>query len=183
MIEMLLALPLVLVAATAHADPDPCTAAAMHLTQVTEVAPVIVGPTCQIRSDDGMIDRKQLRKTFPSVSTEYGSAELTLPITSAKELAAAVTCDGPLPKIDFKKQRAWVLVRDHLRSGSTEIVRGFDDGHTLVLADRTRQGCVGGARYTYDRFLTTTIVVAPADRAAQRRVCFVPQSPCARNPK
>ena len=183
MIEMLLALPLVLVAATAQADPDPCTAAAMHLTKVTEVAPQFVGATCQIRTDDGMIDRRRLRKTFPSVSTEYGSAELTLPITSAKELAAAVTCDGPLPKIDFKTQRAWIVVRDHLRSGSTAIVRGFDDGHTLVLADRTRQGCTGGARYTFDRYLTTTIVVAPADRTVERRVCLVSQEPCPRNPK
>jgi hypothetical protein len=37
MIEMLLAVPLVLVAATAHADPDPCTAAAMHLPPQPQV--------------------------------------------------------------------------------------------------------------------------------------------------
>jgi hypothetical protein len=175
------ALPFLLVAATAHADPDPCTAAAMHLAKVTEVAPVIVGATCHIRmTREGEIDVDRLQKVFPKLDH---SAEQTLPITSAKQLAAVVVCDGPMPSIDFKKNRAWVVVRDHLRSGSTEIVRGFDDGHTLLLADRTREGCTGGAVYTFARFLTTTIVVAPADRTVERRVCEVPQPPCPQNAK
>src|SRR5690242_1887167 len=106
------AILLLLAAATAHASPDPCGATALHLAKVTEVAPVIVGTACQIRSTDGMIDKERLHKTFPSVPTVgepgYGSSELTLPIASAKELAAAVTCEGPPPTIDFAKHRAWV---------------------------------------------------------------------------
>jgi hypothetical protein len=172
---MRLAAVLLLAAATAHADPDPCTAAAMKLTKVTEVAPVIVGAKCQIRARDGELDVERLRTVFPAIDHD---PDQTLPITSAKQLAEVVVCDGPLPAIDFKKNRAWVVVRDHLRSGSTQIVRGFDDGKTLVLADKTRGGCPGGARSTYDRYLTTTIVVAPADRTVERRVCSLPEPPC-----
>src|SRR5450755_4421666 len=135
----------VLLSASAHADPDPCTAAKLGLAKVTQVAPRLVGPTCQIRSEDGIIDKAQLRKTFPTVQKPgeagYGSGELTLAISNAKELAAAVTCEGALPAIDFKTDRAWVIVRDRLGAGSTDITRGFDDGKTLVLADRTRAGC------------------------------------------
>ena len=104
-------------------------------------------------------------------------------MTSANELAAAVTCDGAMPKIDFKKDRAWVVVRDRLRSGSTELARAFDNGHAVVVADRTRVGCTGGAEYTYERLLVTTIVVVPADRTVERRVCYAPQPPCAKDPK
>jgi hypothetical protein len=173
----------VVLSASAHADPDPCTAAKLGLTtKVTQVAPRIVGPTCQIRSEDGIIDKAGLRKTFPAVQKPgeagYGSAELTLAISNAKELAAAVTCEGALPAIDFKTDRAWVIVRDRLGAGSTDISRGFDDGKTLVLADRTHDGCPGGAKYTYDRLLVTTIVVAPADRAVERRTCGTPEPPC-----
>jgi hypothetical protein len=175
------ALPCLLVAATAHADPDPCTAAALHLTKVTEVAPVIVGASCHVRTTaEGELDVDRLHKLFPTIDH---AAEQTLPITSAKQLAAAVTCDGALPKIDFTKNRAWIVVRDHLRSGSVQIVRAFDDGHTLLLADRTREGCTGGAVYTFARFLETTIVVAPADRTVERRVCEVPQPPCPQHAK
>src|SRR4051794_33812055 len=134
------ALPLLLAATAAHAAPDPCTAKALHLTKVTEVAPVIVGAACQIRSTEGMIDKERLHKTFPSIPTVgepgYGSQDLTLPITSAKELAAAVTCDGDLPKIDFTKNRAWVLVREVGPRGGASIVHGFDDGKTVLFADR-----------------------------------------------
>jgi hypothetical protein len=173
---------MVVLSASAHADPDPCTAAKLGLIKVTEVAPRIVGPTCQIRSEDGIIAKAELRKTFPSVpklgEAGYGSGELTLAISNAKELAAAVTCEGALPAIDFKTDRAWVIVRDRIGAGSSDISRGFDDGKTLVLADRTRAGCPGGAKYTYDRLLVTTIVVAPADRAVERRMCGLPEPPC-----
>jgi hypothetical protein len=176
------AIPLLLVAATAHASPDPCTAKALHLTKVTEVAPVIVGPACQIRTDDGMIDNKRLHTTFPSVPTMgepgYDSTELTLPITSAKELAAAVTCDGAPPTIDFAKYRAWVLVRLVGPRGDSAIVRGFDDGKTVLLADRTTAGCSGGARWASEPELVTTIVVVPADRAVERRVCHAAGPRC-----
>jgi hypothetical protein len=178
---------LVLLVASAHADPDPCTAAKLGLAKVTQVAPRIVGPTCQIRSEDGIIDKAKLRKTFPAVQkpreSGYGSGELTLAISNANELAAAVTCDGALPAIDFKTDRAWVIVRDRLGAGSSDISRGFDDGKTLVLADRTHAGCPGGAAYTYERHLVTTIVVAPADRAVERRTCGAPEPPCPRNVK
>jgi hypothetical protein len=178
---------MVLLTASARAEPDPCTAAKLGLAKVTEVAPRIVGPTCQIRSEDGIIDKAKLRKTFPSVEKPgepgYGSSEMTLAISNAEELAAAVTCEGALPVIDFKRDRAWVIVSDHLRAGSSGIARGFDDGKTLVLAERTQAGCPGGAVYTYDRVLVTTIVVAPADRAVERRTCGLPEPPCPRNIK
>ena len=182
------AIPLLVVAATVHAAPDPCTAKALHLTRVTEIVPVVVGPTCRIRTDDGMIDNKRLHKTFPSVPTVgesgYDSTELTLPITSAKQLAAAVTCDGDPPKIDFAKHRAWVIARLVQAGAGIDIARAFDDGTTWLLAERTRGGCHGGARYASEPELVTTIVVVPADRAIARRACFVPPaSPCARNPK
>jgi hypothetical protein len=178
------AIPLLLVAATAHASPDPCTARALHLTNVTEVAPVIVGPTCQIRTDDGMIDKDRLRKVFPSIPKDADAYELTLPITSAKELAAAVTCEGDLPKIDFTKSRAWVIAREVPAGAGVDIARAFDDGKTLLFAERTRGGCHGGARYASEPKLVTTIVVAPADRAIGRRQCYIaPEHPCAKNPK
>jgi hypothetical protein len=181
------AIVLVVLSASAHADPDPCTAAKLGLTKVTQVAPRIVGPTCHIRSEDGIIDKAKLRKTFPAVEKPgdpgYGSSELTLAIANAKELAAAVTCEGALPAIDFKTDRAWVIVSEHLRAGSSDIARGFDDGKTLVLAERTYEGCPGGAAYTYDRTLVTTIVVAPAGRAVERRTCSLPEPPCPRNVK
>jgi hypothetical protein len=171
------AMLLLLVAATAHASPDPCTATALHLTKVTEVAPVVVGASCQIRSTDGTIDKERLHTTFPSISTVgepgYGSSELTLPITSAKELAAAVTCQGELPKIDFTKHRAWVLVREVGPRGGAQIARGFDDGKTVLLADRTTAGCSGGARWASEPSLVTTIVVVPTDRTVERRACYV----------
>jgi hypothetical protein len=184
---MRVSITVMLLAASAHAEPDPCTAAKLGLTKVTQVAPRIVGPTCQIRSEDGVIDKAKLRKTFPSVQKPgepgYGSSELTLAISNDKELAAAVTCDGALPAIDFKRDRAWVIVSDHLRAGSSVIAHGFDDGKKLVLAERTEEGCPGGAAYTYDRMLVTTIVVAPADRAIERRTCGLPEPPCPRNVK
>lgn len=184
---MRLSLAILLLAASAHAEPDPCTAAKLGLAKVTQVAPRIVGPTCQIRSEDGIIDKATLRKTFPSVEKPgepgYGASELTLAIANAKELAAAVTCEGALPAIDFKTDRAWVIVRDRLGAGSSDISRAFDDGKTLVLADRTHEGCPAGARYTYDRTLVTTIVVAPANRAVERRTCGVQEPPCPRNVK
>ncbi|MEP6859185.1 MAG: hypothetical protein ABJE66_01095 [Deltaproteobacteria bacterium] len=180
-------LVLVLLTGSVHAAPDPCTAAKLGLAKVTQVAPRIVGPTCHIRSADGIIDKARLRKTFPSVEKpgdpSYGSSELTLAVSNAKELAAAVTCDGALPAIDFKTDRAWVIVSDHLRAGSSDISRGFDDGKTLVLAERTFAGCPGGAVYTYDRLLVTTIVLAPAGRAVERRTCSLPEPPCPRNVK
>lgn len=176
---MRLALPLLLVAATAHADPDPCSAANLHLTHVRPLAPVVVGPTCHIRTADGMIARDRLRTTFPSIDDEPGSGQLTLTITSARQLAAAVTCDGPLPTIDFTRHHAQVIVRDHLRSGHAQLAATYDDGHTLVLADRVVNGCPGGARYTFDRILDTTIVVVPTDRTVIRRTCgAVAPTPC-----
>jgi hypothetical protein len=177
-------IPLLLAAATAHASPDPCTAKALHLTKVTEVAPVVVGPTCEIRNDDGMVDMPKLRAAFPSLSTHADAYELTLPITSAKELAAAVTCEGPIPTIDFTKHRAWVIVRMVGPRGDARIVRGFDDGKSVLLADRTTAGCPGGARRASEPALVTTIVVLPADRSVARRACYVPpEHPCARDAK
>jgi hypothetical protein len=181
------AIPLLLAAATAHASPDPCTAKALHLTKVTEVAPAVVGRGCQIRTDDGAIDTRRLHKTFPSVTAldaGYASTKLTLPVTSAKQLAAAVTCDGDLPTIDFTKNRAWVIARLVPPNSSIDIPRGFDDGKTWLLAERTHGGCPGGARYAAEPRLVTTIVVVPVDREIERRACFIPPaSPCARNPK
>ena len=182
------AIGVLLVAATAHASPDPCTAKALHLTKVTEVAPVVVGANCHIRSTDGTIDKTTLHATFPSVPTRgepgYAEPELTLRITSAKELAAAVSCDGKLPTIDFAKHRAWVIVREVGPGEAPELVRAFDNGTTLVFAERIRGVCHGGARRVSEPELVTTIVVAPVDRAIDRRQCYVaPEHPCPKNPK
>jgi hypothetical protein len=125
-----------------------------------------------------MIDMARLRKTFKSIPQGVDAYELTLPITSAKELAAAVTCDEELPAIDFATHRAYVLVRTVGPRGDAKIVRSFDNGKTVLFADRTTGGCPGGARQASEPEHVTTIVVVPADRAVDRRTCYVVGPPC-----
>lgn len=181
-------LALLLVATTAHAAPDPCTATALHLTKATEVTPVVF-PICEIRgTDEGRIDTDKLRKTFPSLpkigEPGYNSTELTLQVTSAKQLGAAVTCEAGVPAIAFAKNHVWILVRQVSAGSHMDIPRAFDDGKTWLLAERTHGGCAGGARYAAEPRLQTLLVVVPADRTIASRACFVPPaSPCPANPK